>query len=72
MSTNDFASEIAANLTAWNVDYTETSDGFGVGLISVRTCPENGCSLATILDGANLVGVTRDADKAAAVLYAIS
>lgn len=68
MSTNDFASEIAANLTAWNVDYTETSDGFGIGLISVRICPEIGCSLATILDGANLVGVTSDADKAAALL----
>lgn len=68
MSTNDFASEIAANLTAWNVDYTETSDGFGIGLISVRICPETGRSLATILDGANLVGVTSDADKAAALL----
>lgn len=68
MTTNDFASEIAANLTAWNVDYTETSDGFGVGLISARICSESGCSLTTILDGANLVGVTSDADKAAALL----
>lgn len=68
MTTNDFASEIAANLTAWNVDYTETSDGFGIGLISVRICPESECSLATVLDGANLVGVTSDADKAAALL----
>nr|DAY33783.1 MAG TPA: hypothetical protein [Caudoviricetes sp.] len=68
MTTNDCASEIAANLTAWNVDYTETSDGFGVGLISARICPESECSLVTILDGANLVGVTSDADKAAALL----
>lgn len=68
MTTNDFASEIAANLTAWNVDYTETSDGFGVGLISARICSESGRSLTTILDGANLVGVTSDADKAAALL----
>lgn len=68
MATNDFASEIAANLTAWNVDYTETSDGFGIGLISARICPESGCSPVTILDGANLVGVTSDADKAAALL----
>lgn len=59
---------IAANLTDWNVDYTETSDGFGIGLISVRISNERGRSLATILDGANLVGKTSDADKAAALL----
>lgn len=59
---------IAANLTDWNIDYTETSDGFGIGLISVRISAERGRSLATILDGANLVGVTSDADKAAALL----
>lgn len=59
---------IAANLTDWNVDYTETSDGFGIGLISVRISSERGRSLATILDGANLVGMTCDADEAAALL----
>lgn len=59
---------IAANLTDWNVDYTKTSDGFGIGLISVRISVERGRSLATILDGANLVGVTSDADKVAALL----
>lgn len=59
---------IAANLTDWNVDYTETSDGFDIGLISVRISSERGRSLATILDGANLVGVTSDADKVAALL----
>jgi len=59
---------IAANLADWNVDYTETSDGFGIGLISVRISAERGRSLATILDGANLVGKTSDADKAAALL----
>lgn len=59
---------IAANLTDWNIDYTKTSDGFGIGLISVRISAERGRSLATILDGANLVGMTSDADKAAALL----
>lgn len=59
---------IAANLTDWNVDYTETSDGFGIGLISVRISAERGRSLATIFDGANLVATTSDADKAAALL----
>ena len=68
MSTNDFISEIAANLTDWNIDYTETSDGFGIGLLSVRVTEERGAVLATILDGANLVAITSDADKAAALL----
>ena len=68
MNTNDFTSEIAAKLTNWNIDYTETSDGFGIGLLSVRVTEERGAALATILDGANLVGVTSDADKAAALL----
>lgn len=68
MSTNDYISEIAANLTAWNINYTETSDGFGIGLLSVRVTEERGAALATILDGANLVATTSDADKAAALL----
>ena len=68
MNTNDLTSEIAANLTNWNIGYTETSDGFGIGLLSVRVTEERGAALATILDGANLVGVTSDADKAAALL----
>ena len=59
---------IAANLTDWNIDYTKTSDGFGIGLISVSISAERGRSLATILDGANLVAITSDADKAAALL----
>lgn len=68
MSTNDYISEIAANLTDWGIDYTETGDGFGVGLLSVRVAEEQGEVLATILDGANLVAITSDADKAAALL----
>lgn len=68
MNTNDLTSEIAANLTNWNINYTKTSDGFGIGLLSVRVTEERGAALATILDGANLVGVTSDADKAAALL----
>lgn len=68
MNTNDFISEIAANLDDWNVDYTETSDGFGIGLLSVRVAEESGQALATVLDGANLVAITSDADKAAALL----
>lgn len=68
MSTNDYISEIAANLTDWNINYTETSDGFGIGLLSVRVAEERGEVLATILDGANLIATTSDADKAAALL----
>lgn len=68
MSTNDYISEIAANLTDWNINYTETSDGFGIGLLSVRVTEERGAALATIFDGANLIAATSDADKAAALL----
>ena len=68
MSTNDYISEIAANLTDWNINYTETSDGFSIGLLSVRVTEERGATLATILDGANLIATTSDADKAAALL----
>ena len=68
MSTNDYISEIAANLTDWNINYTETSDGFGIGLLSVRVAEERGAALATIFDGANMIATTSDADKAAALL----
>ena len=68
MSTNDYISEIAVNLADWNINYTETSDGFGIGLLSVRVTEERGEVLATILDGANLIAITSDADKAAALL----
>lgn len=68
MTTNDFASEIAANLTDWNINYAETSDGFGIGLLSVRVTEERGAALATILDGANLIAITSDADKASTLL----
>ena len=68
MSTNDYISEIAANLNDWNINYTETSDGFGIGLLSIRVTEERGAALATILDGANLVATTSDAGKAAAIL----
>lgn len=68
MNTNDYISEIAANLTDWNINYTETSDGFGIGLLSVRVTEEWGAAPATILDGANLIATTSDADKASALL----
>lgn len=68
MNTNDFTSEIAANLTDWNINYTETSDGFGIGLLSVRVAEGCYSPYGTILDGANLAAITSDADKAAALL----
>lgn len=62
------AETIAANLNYWGINYTETSDGFGVGFVSVRISVESGRPLVTVLDGANLVAITSDADKAAALL----
>lgn len=68
MSANDYITDVTANLTDWNVNYTETSDGLGIGLLSIRVA--EGCCrpYGTILDGANLAAITSDADKAAALL----
>lgn len=68
MSVTDFISNIMAALTDWGIDYTETSDGIGVGLASIRVAEDGDGVMATILDGANLVGMTGQAAKAAALL----
>ena len=68
MSTTDFITRITSALTDWGIEYTETSDGIGVSLASVRVAEEGGGAMAIILDGANLVGMTSQADKAAALL----
>lgn len=62
------AETIAANLNDWGIAYRETSDGFGAGFVSVRISVERGRPLVTVLDGANLVAIASDADKAAALL----
>lgn len=66
MTTNDFISSITANLSDWNIDYTEATDGIKVGSL-VAELDEDG-SAFMVTDGEKLVVITSDADKAAALL----
>lgn len=66
MSTNDFISNVTANLTEWGVDYSEDTEGFTIGGVALEVSEEE--SAATVTDGDELVAITSDADKAAALL----
>ena len=66
MNTNDFISDVTANLTEWGTNYSENTAGLTVGTVALEVSEEE--SAATITDGGNLVAITSDADKAAALL----
>lgn len=68
MSTADFISSITSALTNWGIDYTETSDGVGVGLVSIRVAEDGDGVMATVLDGDILIAMTSNAAKAATLL----
>lgn len=68
MSTNDYISDVAANLTEWGIDYRETSEGISVGSIHLEVAEDGYRPAGTILDGTETVAVTSDADKAATLL----
>lgn len=68
MSTNDYISDVTANLTEWGITYRETTEGVSVGDIHLEVAEEGYRPIATILNGTELVGMTSDADKAAALL----
>lgn len=68
MSTNDYISDVTANLTEWGIDYRETTEGVSVGSIHLEIAEDGYRPAGTILDGTELVAVTSDADKAAALL----
>nr|DAP76151.1 MAG TPA: hypothetical protein [Caudoviricetes sp.] len=68
MSINDLISNVTTNLTEWGVNYRETTEGISVGDIHLEAIEEGYRPIATILDGTELVGMTSDADKAAALL----
>lgn len=68
MTATDYINDVTANLTDWGIAYRETTEGISVGNIHLEIT-ENGYKPdATILDGTELVGVTSDANKAAALL----
>ena len=68
MSTNDYITDVTANLTEWGIDYRETTEGVSVGNIHLEIAEDGYRSTGTILDGTETVAVTSDADKAAALL----
>lgn len=68
MSTNDYITNVTANLTEWGIAYRETTEGISVGNIHLEIAEGGYRPDGTILDGTETVGVTSDADKAAALL----
>lgn len=68
MSTNDYITDVTANLAEWGIDYRETTDGVSVGNIHLEIAEDGYRPAGTILDGTETVAVTSYADKAAALL----
>lgn len=68
MSTNDYITDVTANLAEWGVDYRETTEGVSVGNIHLEIAEDGYRPAGTILDGTETVAVTSYADKAAALL----
>ena len=66
MSTNDFISDVTANFAEWGINYSENVAGLRVGTIDLEV--SDGDDAATITNGEELVAITSDADKAAALL----
>ena len=68
MSIKNFVSDVTANLTEWDIDYRETTEGISVGNIHLEAIEECYHPTFTVLDGTETVAITSDADKAAALL----
>lgn len=66
MNTNDFISNVTANLEEWGVDYSEDATALTIGSVALEVSEEQ--PTATITDGDYLVAITSDADKASALL----
>lgn len=68
MSTNDYITDVTANLAEWGIDYRETTEGVSVGNIHLEIAEDGYRPAGTILDGTEAVAITSCADKAAALL----
>ena len=68
MSTNDYITDVTANLTEWGVTYRETTEGISVGNIHLEIAEDGYRPAGTILNDTETVAITSDADKAAALL----
>lgn len=67
MSIDDYLADITDQLDAWGVSYTETTDGLRVGDIGLTATTEYPIT-ATVTQGDTTVGITSDADRAAALI----
>lgn len=68
MTTTDYITDAAAQLTEWGVDYRETAEGLSVGNIHLEIAEDGYRPAGTILNGTETIAITSDADKAAALL----
>ena len=68
MSTTDYIADVTANLNEWGITYRETTEGISVGNIHLEIAEDGYRPAGTILNGTEMVAVTSDADKAAALL----
>ena len=68
MSTNDYITDVTANLIDWGITYRETTEGVSVGSIHLEVAEDGYRPAGTILNGTETVAITSDADKAAALL----
>ena len=66
MNVNHFVADITDQLAAWGVNYSENVAGLKVGTIDLEV--SDGDNAARIINGEELVAITSDADKAAALL----
>lgn len=68
MSIADYIADVTANLTDWGITYRETTEGVSVGNIHLEIAEDGYRPAGTILNGTEVVAVTSDADRAAALL----
>lgn len=68
MTATDYITDTAAQLTEWGIDYRETAEGLRVGNIHLEITEDGYRPAGTILNGTEVVAITSDADKAAALL----
>ena len=68
MTATDYITDTAAQLTEWGIDYRETTEGLSVGNIHLEIAADGYRPAGTILNGTEMVAITSDADKAAALL----
>lgn len=66
MNTNDFISDVTDQLAEWGINYSENTGGLTVGGIALEV--SEGDTAATVTNGEEVVAITSDADKAAALL----